>query len=84
MQEELGVEVAVGESLIVVKHAYTHLHITLTAFLCRLIAGEPRCLDCAAFRWVSPAELDGLPMSVVDRKVARALQARLKAGPIDP
>jgi A/G-specific adenine glycosylase len=84
MQEELGVEVAVGESLTVVKHAYTHFHITLTAFLCRLIAGEPRCLDCAAFRWVSPGELDGLPMSVVDRKVARALQARLKAGPIAP
>jgi A/G-specific adenine glycosylase len=84
MQEELDVEVAVGESLVVIKHAYTHFHITLTAFLCRLIAGEPRCLDCAAFRWVSPVELDGLPMSVVDRKVARALQARLKAGPIAP
>jgi len=84
MQEELGVEVAVGESLIVVKHTYTHLHITLTAFLCRLAAGEPRCLDCAAFRWVCPTELDGLPMSVVDRKVARALQARLKTASIGP
>jgi len=74
MREELGVEVEVGEQLIVVKHAYAHFRITLHAFCCRLVAGEPRCLDCAAFRWVTFAALDALPMSVADRKIARALQ----------
>jgi A/G-specific adenine glycosylase len=74
MCEELDVEVEVGDLLIVVKHAYTHFRITLYAFHCRLVAGEPRCLDCAAFRWVSPSELDALPMSVVDRKVAQVVQ----------
>jgi A/G-specific adenine glycosylase len=73
MREELGVEVAVGEPLMVVPHAYTHFRITLHAFRCRLRSGEPRCLDCAAFRWVNPQDLDGLPMSRVDRKVARSL-----------
>ena len=73
MREELDVEVGVGELLIVVEHAYTHFRITLHAFLCRLVAGEPRCLDCAAFRWATRAELEPLPMSVVDRKVAQAL-----------
>lgn len=72
MREELDVEVEVGELLIVVRHAYTHFRITLHAFRCRLVTGEPRCLDCAAFRWVAPDELDALPMSVADRKVARA------------
>jgi len=74
MREELDVEVEVGEELIVVKHAYTHLCITLHAFRCRLVVGEPRCLDCAAFRWVTLAEMDALPMSVADRKVAQALR----------
>jgi A/G-specific adenine glycosylase len=74
MREELGVEVEVGELLVVVRHAYTHFRITLHAFRCRLVAGEPRCLDCAAFRWVRPTELDALPMSVADRKIALALQ----------
>ncbi len=73
MREELDVEVEVGELLLVVQHAYTHFRITLHAFRCRLMAGEPRCLDCAAFRWVQPAELDALPMSVADRKIALAL-----------
>ena len=74
MREELGVEIEVGEPLTVVEHAYTHFRITLHAFRCRLVSGEPRCLDCAAFRWVTPAELDTLPMSVADRKIARVLQ----------
>jgi A/G-specific adenine glycosylase len=79
MREELGVEVTVGEQLAVVRHAYTHFRITLHAFHCRLVDGEPRCLDCAAFRWVTPAELDGLPMSVVDRRIALALSEWVNA-----
>jgi A/G-specific adenine glycosylase len=73
MREELGVGVEVGQLLIVVPHAYTHFRITLHAFWCRLRDGEPRCLDCAAFRWVNPKHLDELPMSRVDRKVAHSL-----------
>jgi A/G-specific adenine glycosylase len=74
MREELDVAVEVGKKLTVVKHAYTHFRITLHAFRCRVMSGEPRCLDCAAFCWTSPAELDALPMSVADRKIARVLQ----------
>jgi A/G-specific adenine glycosylase len=74
MREELDVEVEVGALLTVVKHAYTHFRITLRAFRCRVVKGEPRCLDCAAFRWVSIPELDALPMSVADRKIAQVLK----------
>jgi A/G-specific adenine glycosylase len=81
MHEELGVEVEVGELLTTVNHAYTHFRITLHAFRCRLAAGEPRCLDCAAFRWVTLAELDALPMSVADRKVAQALRPGAEQAP---
>ncbi|MGD9028916.1 MAG: A/G-specific adenine glycosylase [Anaerolineae bacterium] len=73
MREELGVEVEVGDQLIVVEHAYTHFRITLHAFQCRLRRGQPRCIDCAAFRWVLPGDLDHLPMSVVDRRIAQIL-----------
>ena len=80
MREELDVEVRVEELLTIVKHAYTHFRITLHAFRCRLVSGEPRCLDCAAFRWVTPAELDALPMSVADRKVAQILRPSPEQG----
>jgi len=73
MREELAMGIEVGELLAIVRHAYTHFRITLHAFHCHWVDGEPRCLDCAAFRWVLPDEMDALPMSVADRKVAQAL-----------
>lgn len=73
IREELDVEVEVGEPLAVIRHAYTHFRITLHAFRCRIVRGEPRCLDCAALRWVSPQQLSELPMSVADRRIARRL-----------
>jgi A/G-specific adenine glycosylase len=75
MREELDVTVAVGERLTVVEHAYTHFRMTLHAFRCCLVDGQPRCLDCADFRWALPAEMAELPMSVADRKVVQALIA---------
>lgn len=76
MEEELGVTVEVGSPLTAVEHGYTHFSITLHAFCCRLVEGQLRCLDCAAFRWVLPTDLDELPMSAADRKIARALEQR--------
>lgn len=76
MQEEMGVEVVVGEELIVVEHAYTHFRITLHAFACRLTVDSrpPQCIDCDDFRWATPEEIAALPMSVADRKIAGILQ----------
>lgn len=79
MKEELDVTVEVNQELTVVAHAYTHFRITLHAFWCWMGEGEPRCLECAAFRWVAPRDLDELAMSVVDRKVAQALHEALEA-----
>ena len=79
LQEELAIEVYVGEQLTRVRHAYTHFRITLYAFACRLEAGTPRCVECAAFRWATLAEISALPMAVTDRKIARAVATWLKA-----
>ncbi len=76
MREELDLLVEVGEPLTVVEHAYTHFRITLHAFYCIIERGRPKCLDCAAVRWVLPEGLDQLPMSVADRRIAQALLDR--------
>lgn len=77
LQEELAIEVDVGERIAVVPHAYTHFRITLHAFMCRLLQGEPRCLACADWRWVTVEELRALPMAVTDRKIARVVESRV-------
>ncbi len=74
LQEEMAIEVSVGEELLQVQHTYTHFRITLHAFITRIVAGAPRCIECAAFRWASIDEIHALPMAVTDRKIAQAVE----------
>ncbi len=75
LNEELGIEVQVGEQLMAVPHAYTHFRITLYAFACHLVSGEPTCRECDDFRWATLEEIQALPMAVTDRKIAGVLQS---------
>jgi A/G-specific adenine glycosylase len=75
MQEELGVEVAVGDLVTVVRHAYTHFRITLHAFECRLLAGQPQSIGVADWRWVTLDDLASYPFAVTDQKIIAALCA---------
>ncbi len=74
--EELGLEVAVGEKVAALRHAYTHFRVTLHLFFCRPLAGRPRPLECADLRWVTPEEAADLPMSRLDRRVVEILGRR--------
>jgi A/G-specific adenine glycosylase len=73
IREELGVEIAVDEPLLTLRHAYTHFRITLHVFQCRYLAGDPRPLDCADWRWATLDELSNYPMAVTDRRIVEAL-----------
>jgi A/G-specific adenine glycosylase len=74
IQEELGIEIEVGEHFTTVRHAYTHFRITLYAFHARHIGGEPQALGCADWLWVTLDELDAYPFPVTDRKIIAALR----------
>src|SRR5688572_33120048 len=50
--EELAVKVSVGEIFESVTHAYPEKTVRLHFFVCKLVAGEPRPLGCAALKWV--------------------------------
>ncbi len=80
LREELGVEVAVGDALASVDHAYPHLAIRLTAFWVQLRAGVPRPLHCQQVRWVAPAEFSRYPMPAADLPIARRLAAGASPG----
>lgn len=74
--QSLGVHVEVGDPLISLAHAYSHFRITLHAYRCALVAGEPRPLGYAEVRWVGLSDLDGYPLAVTDRKIAGELRRR--------
>ena len=76
LQEELGIEVDVEEQFEVVAHSYGDATITLLSYLCRLIEGTPRAIDCHRARWVTSRELKKLAMSEADIPIRDALCAR--------
>src|SRR5208283_5627612 len=57
LREELGIEVAVGELVESLTHAYPEETVSLRFYRCRWLAHEPRPLGCADFRWVTPETL---------------------------
>ncbi len=73
VREELGIEIAVGDKIAEVEHAYSHFTITLHAFHCEWISGRPRALGCAAYKWVAPRELTRYAFPAANRKVIAAL-----------
>jgi A/G-specific adenine glycosylase len=78
--EELGIEIAVGEQLATVQHAFTHFRMSMHVFHARHLSGTPQSLGCAAWRWVELAEIDDYPFPVADRKVIALLRAENSRG----
>lgn len=74
IREELGMEIAVGEQIGVVRHGYTHFRITLYAFACTPVSGEPQSLGCAAWAWVTLDDLDRYAFPVTDQKIIQMLR----------
>ena len=70
IQEELGIEIEVGEQTMTLKHAYTHFKITLHVFEAKWVSGKARALEVADFKWALPRELAAYPMGKTDRAIA--------------
>jgi len=73
IREELGVQISVGEKLGIFKHAYTHFKVTLHAFECGLVKGEPTPIEASELKWADPEDLMSLPMGKIDRQISRLL-----------
>jgi len=78
--EELAIDVAVEAPLTVVHHAYTHFRITLHAFHCRLVDGQPRALGCADWAWITLDKVNRFAFSAADHKIIAALRTSTKRG----
>ncbi|MBW4691490.1 MAG: A/G-specific adenine glycosylase [Lyngbya sp. HA4199-MV5] len=82
IREELGIEITVGDRLIVVDHAYSHFRVTLNVHHCCYVSGEPQAIECDEVRWVTLAELDQFPFPKANVQIIEALkqEERQKAG----
>jgi A/G-specific adenine glycosylase len=79
LREDLAIEVAVGEALIRVDHAYSHKRLRFEVHCCRWLSGEPQALACQQWRWVDPADLGNYPFPAANARIIAALQQHLAA-----
>ncbi|MEP0916536.1 A/G-specific adenine glycosylase [Leptolyngbya sp. DQ-M1] len=75
IQEELSIEIEVGEHLITVDHTYTHFRVTLNVHHCRYVSGEPQPIECEEIRWVTVDQLPEFPFPKANIKIIEALKS---------
>ena len=73
LQEELAIEVAVGEELISLDHAYSHKKLRFVVHLCQWQKGEPQPLASQQVRWVRPESLADYPFPAANARIIAAL-----------
>ncbi len=76
IREEVGLNVRVGKSLPAIRHAYSHLRITLFGFRCTRQSGEPQTLGCQRWKWSKLNALSRYPFSKADRKIIEMISIR--------
>ena len=67
LREELSIEVEVGHVLDAVYHRYADRDVLLLFYPCKIVAGEPRTVDCNAVAWVAPEDVPGYDFADADR-----------------
>lgn len=75
LREELAIEADVGEHFMRVRHSYTHFSITLHAYHCHYISGEPRPTQCQAWRWARLQDLRRYAFPAANRRIIDALRS---------
>ncbi|AFY52883.1 mutator mutT protein [Rivularia sp. PCC 7116] len=77
IDEELAIDIEVGEHLITIDYTYTDLRVTLNVHECSHIKGIPQALECDEIRWVSLEELEKFDFPAANFQIITALQQKV-------
>ena len=75
LKEELGIEAKIIEPFMQLKHAYSHFKITLHAYICELVEGNPKPKTSQQVQWVSIEQLDQFPFPKANRRLTDKLMS---------
>jgi 8-oxo-dGTP diphosphatase len=74
LMEELGIEVAVGETVASITHDYPEKTVHLEFFRCRWLRHEPSAIGCADFAWVTREDLASYAFPAADEQLLAKLR----------
>jgi A/G-specific adenine glycosylase len=69
VREELGVEVHPTREITVIRHAYSHFRIVMSAWACNLVSGEPESSNLEPCLWVTKAQLSDYAFPRANRRL---------------
>ena len=69
IEEELGIRIRAGQVLLTVEHAYEDKTISLYVMNGSVLSGQPRALECQAFKWVQIGDFQNFVFPPPDLKV---------------
>lgn len=73
LDEEMAIDVEVGDRVIHVKHSYPNYDIDFRVYRCKLLRGEITHTKVHDHRWVSPQEMDRYEFPAADEKTVAQL-----------
>ena len=74
IQEELAIDVEVGDHLITIDHEYETMRVSLIVYHCTHLSGEPQAIACSEIRWVTVDELDSYQLPAANYQIVQALK----------
>ena len=77
IDEELAIDIEIGEHLITIDHTYTDLRVTLTVHECKHLKGVPQTLECDEIRWVNLEQLSQFDFPAANFQIIAALEEKV-------
>lgn len=74
IREELATEISVGKLLHTVEYDYSHFHLTMHCYLCKVESGNLTLLEHEAAKWLSLDNLQSVNWLPADREVLEYLE----------
>ncbi|ANV82971.1 DNA mismatch repair protein MutT [Picosynechococcus sp. PCC 7003] len=75
IQEEINLQVEVGDRLILIEHDYPKFKVSLHVHWCSVLAGDPKPIECAEILWVNPNELGQYQFPEANQSIIEAIQS---------
>lgn len=76
LQEELGIEVEIGDFICQSEHHYPHIYIRLLAYQATYLSGEIQLNDHAAIEWVTVKEMRNYDFAHADLPIIEVLNQK--------
>ncbi len=75
IQEELAIDITVGEHLLTIEHTYPTFQITLIVHHCQYISGTPQPIESDEICWVEVDDLNNYQFPDANLAIIRAIES---------